>query len=217
MILPTITTIAPGAWRMKIAELNKFKLRAVCLFLTCLNAEERKELYSLLAQTPVKSVPLVHIKNDMTIRELEFLEKKYGTNLFNTHSPREFPPIYDYGHYKKNICIENNQYPFDEQEIKEFGGTCLDISHLENDRLLKPEAYQANIKILAKYPPRCSHVAAIKKEPKFSTHHLADLSELDYLRRYPKEYFGQVSAIELENSIQEQLAAIKYIKTAMKS
>ncbi|MFH1780989.1 MAG: hypothetical protein ABH841_03240 [Candidatus Nealsonbacteria bacterium] len=224
-ILSAITTITPEAWRSKITEIKKFKLREVCLFLTCLNAEERQELYSLLSDTSIQCVPFVHIRTDMTIQELEFLEQTYGTKLFNIHSLKEFPLIYDYGSRKKRICVENNHYTFEEREIQEFGGTCLDLSHLENDRLLHPESYRRIINFLTKYPPRCSHVSAIKKKPflngngfqRYDIHTLADLSEFDYLKRYPLEYFGQIAAIELENPIKEQLEVQEYINALIKN
>ena len=224
-IVPTITTITPGLWRKKVAEVKKLKLKEVCLFLTCLDSDQRKELYALLEETDVKKVPLVHIRGDMTIGELEYLMKTYGTKTFNTHTHREYPHIYDYGQYKKIICIENVYEPFDEQELKEFGGICLDVSHLENDRLLRPNSYRNTIGFLKKYPPKCSHVAAISKKPlldergyqRCGTHTLTDLSELDYLQRYPLGFFGEVAAIELENNIEEQLKAKEYISTLIKT
>jgi len=40
---------------------------------------------------------------------------------------------------------------------------------------------------------------------------LEDFSELDYLRKYPKDYFSSLIALELENTIKEQLKAKEYI------
>ncbi|MFH1714274.1 MAG: hypothetical protein ABH831_01610 [Candidatus Nealsonbacteria bacterium] len=214
-ILPTITTITDLAWLDKIKEIKKLKLKEVCLFPTCLNKEQREKLYALLKDTDIERIPFVHLRSDMELSELDYLVKRYQTRIFNIHSKKEFVLLDDYGSYKKSICIENTPEFFDEQEINEFGGTCLDISHLENARLLRPDIYQANIRMLRKYPPKCSHISVIKKESVHS-HYFEDLSEFDYLKRYPLEYFGQIAAIELENSIQEQLDVIRYIKTAMK-
>ena len=224
-IVPTVTTITPGAWRRKIAEVKKFKLKEVCLFLTCLDLGQRKELYSLFKETGVKTVPLVHIRNDMELWELDYLAETYGTKIFNNHPEKEYPLLRDYGRYKKSICIENIYELFDEEEIKEFGGICLDLSHLEDDRLLRPEIYKTNIKILKEHPPQCCHVAVVKKrtfleeknQRRYSSHHLTKLSELDYLKRYPLSYFGSVAAIELENTIEEQLKAKEYIGALVKN
>jgi len=210
-ILPTITTITPGKWRDKVAEVKRLKLKEIAVFPTCLDEKERKEFHSLLKQTGVESVPFVHLRNDMILQEIEYLIKTYGTRFFNIHTVREFASLQDYGRYKKSVYIENTHDSFDEKEIEEFGGTCLDLSHLENDRLLRPEIYEINIKILKKHLPRCSHVAAINQG--HHTHVLTNLSELDYLKRYSLEFFGEIAAIELENTIEEQLEAKEYIST----
>jgi len=224
-ILPTITTITPRAWREKLVEVKKFKLKEVCLFLTCLDKREREELYALLKNTSVEKIPFVHLRSDMSPEELAFLIEDYQTKIFNTHTKREYVPLYDYGKYKKFIYIENVYQPFDEAEVKEFGGVCLDLSHLESDRLLRPDSYRHVIEFLKKYPPVCSHVAAVSKKPildengyqRYGTHHLKDLSELDYLERYPLDYFGSMVAVELENTIEEQLKAQEYISVLIKN
>ncbi len=224
-ILPSITTITPGAWRKKLAEVEKFKLKEVCLFLTCLDLGQRKEFYSLFKKVGVKTAPFVHIRSDMELWELDYLAKTYKTKFFNTHTEREHPLLHDYGPHKKSLYIENTYDSFDEAEIREFGGICLDFSHLENDRILRPEIYEADIKALESHQPECSHIAAVKKtvlldeanQKRIASHHLTKLSELDYLKRYPLEYFGQVAAIELENTIEEQLKAKEYISTLIKN
>jgi len=210
-ILPAITT--GSNWPDKIKEVKALGLKEVCLFPTFLNKVERERLYALLKDTSVNSIPFVHLRSDMALSELDYLVKHYQTKIFNVHTKREYPALSDYGKYQKITCIENVSEPFDEEEIKEFGGICLDISHLENDRLLRPDIYQADIGILKKHLPKCSHVAAIKKSKvkKFTTHYLEDLSELDYLKRYPLAYFGKIAALELENNIKDQLVVQQYI------
>jgi hypothetical protein len=220
-VLPSITTITPGKWRDKIEEIRELKLETIALFPTCLNEAQRRELYALLQKTNVKKIPFVHLRSDMELWELDLLVKTYGTAAFNIHTQKEHPLLHNYGKYKKIICIENNYGPFDEKEVKEFGGTCLDVSHLENDRILHPEVYEADIKILAKYPPQCCHIAAFKEkiftdevgEKKRTSHHLTKLSELDYLKRYPAFYFKEPMAIELENSIVDQLKVQAYLSS----
>jgi len=216
-IVPTITTITPALWRGKLAEVKKFKLKEVCLFLTCLDLRQRKEFYSLFKETGVKTVPLAHIRSDMELWELDYLAETYKTKAFNTHTKREYAHLRDYGKYRKNIYIENGYEPFDE--------VCLDISHLESDRLLRPDSYGRIIEFLKRYPPQCSHVSAVKKKPfldenghqRHSLHTLADLSEFDYLEKYPLEFFGEITAIELENTIEEQLKAKEYISALIKN
>lgn len=224
LILPTITTITKLAWLDKIAEVKELKLEEVCLFLTCLNQEQRKEVFRLLEETSVKRIPFVHLRSDMELSELDYLAKRYQTKVFNIHTQKEFPSLNDYGPYKKSVCIENTYEPLNESELEEFGGVCLDLSHLENDRILQPGKYRQNTEVLKKYSPRCSHISAVKKESfideeshlRITSHHFDDLSELAYLAKYPLAYFGEVSALELENSIEEQLRAKEYISTLIR-
>lgn len=223
-ILPTITTITPGKWREKIAEVKRLKLKEVAVFPTCLDEKERKELFLLLKETDVKRIPLVHLRSDMSLKEIDYLVRVYKTEAFNIHTKREYPPVKNCGPYQKIIYIENCYKPFDEKEIKEFGGICLDFAHLENDRLFRQEIYRHNIKVAEKYPCGCNHIAAAKEYPFIDKkasdydskhpHFLKNLSELDYLQRYPLNYFSELVALELENTIEEQLKAKEYL-TAM--
>ena len=222
-IFPSITT-TNSDWREKIEEIAKLGLKEVCLFLTCLNKKERKELYKLIEGTKIEKIPLVHLRNDMDLEELDYLKESYKTEVFNTHTERKYPLIYNLDKYRNIIYIENASLPLDEEEIKNFAGVCLDFSHLENKRLLEQEVYKNEIEIIEKYPCGCNHVSAVKKfllkeEDRLyhDSHYLEDLTELDYLKRYPAKYFSSILAVELENTIREQLKAKDYIIDLLKN
>jgi len=65
-----------------------------------------------------------------------------------------------------------------------------------------------------------NHVSAVRKKvfrhPEFglvkSAHFLKSLSELDYLKNYPANFFAPLIAIELENSLEEQLKIKAYLE-----
>ena len=225
-ILPTITTINKSRWPKKIEEIEKLRLREVFLFLTPLEIKERRKVYELLNKTKIEKIPFVHIRSDMELWELDYLIERYQTEIFNIHSMRQYPLLYNYDKYKHMIYIENSTvFPLQEKEIKDFAGICLDLSHLENTRLMDQNAYQYNVNLLEKYPIGCNHISAIKKSPfskkesprlRHDCHDLEDLSELDYVKRYPVNYFSSFIAIELENSIKEQLEAKDYIIDLLK-
>ena len=218
-ILLSITTTSGSDWRKMVGDINELGLKEAALFPTCLDEKERKELYRLVENSSIKSIPFVHIRNDMGLEEMDYLIKKYNTKVFNTHSKRERPMFSDYSKHKNIIYIENVYHPFDEQELKDFAGICLDFSHLETDRLLYKDIFDYDIEMMEKYPIGCNHISAIKKETRvdemgktrYDEHHLEDLSELDYLKRYPLKYFSDFVAIELENSIKEQITIKDYI------
>ncbi len=222
-IFPSITTITNSNWKKKIEEVQNLGLKEVCLFPTCLDTEERKELYQLLKKTKIEKIPLVHLRGDMKVEELDYLVKNYKTEVFNIHSKHENPVFHNYEKYKDVIYIELIFGLLDEEEIKNYAGICLDLSHLENNRLLHPEIYKNNIESIEKYPCGCNHVGPVRKTPfetkdglKYTTHYLEDLSEFDYLERYPADYFSPIMGIEIENTIREQLKAKDYIVNLLK-
>jgi hypothetical protein len=156
----------------------------------------------------------------MDYEELSFLKNNFNTQIFNIHTTREYEEFHDYKDLKKQVCIENTIYPLNEEEVKEWGGLCLDFSHLENEKLVGSGTYEKDIILINQYPIRCNHISAIKKEAKidkytqkerFDSHWYSDLSEFDYLKQYDKSLFSDFCAMELENTIEEQLKAIEYI------
>ena len=224
-ILPTVTTISGMKWMDKIDEINRLELEEIAIFPTCLDAEKRKKLYGMLERSSVKRIPYVHLRCDMDIAEMEYLMRRFETKVFNIHTSREFPFQCDYSKYAGLIYVENIYYPLDEEEIKKFAGICVDFSHLENDRLLYKEKYEHNVSLIEKYKIGCNHLSAIKKETshddgskydrlniRYDSHELGDLAEYDYLKNYPRRFFSDYLAIELENSIERQLEAKKYLE-----
>lgn len=227
--IPAITTTSGSNWKDRFREMEGLKTEEIALFLTCLPKDQRKNLYELLKKSSIKRVPFVHLRNDMDVSELEFLAKTYDTRIFNTHSEKEFPIDNEWlVKYRELICIENtSKAPLDENEIKKYGGICLDFAHLENVRLLNMERYEKEVAVLSKFPIKCNHVSAVKKDFSFvdqkkrslqyDSHHLENLSELDYLKNYPIQYFSDYCAMELDNKISEQMEAIEYINNFMGS
>ncbi len=218
--LPAITTTSGADWRAMIQEIDELDLEKIAIFPTCLaELEQRKEFFELLEKTSLKEIPFVHIRSNMRPEELAYLTKRWHTKVFNTHSEDEFPLEYDLSDYFDRMYIENTYWPFNPREMEKFAGLCLDFSHLENHRLLAPSKYKHNIEMLEKFPVGCNHISAIKPRPHqdnngdpiYSIHQFEDLSEFDYLKSYPQEWFSDYIAMELENSLSEQLKAIDYI------
>lgn len=220
-ILPSITTTNNNDWRARIKEINELGggIEEIALFPTCLKEKERWEMYEEIQKLDIKSIPYCHLRNDMTLEELDYLVKKFNIRVFSTHMAVEFPISQDWAKYNKVIFIESVYHHLDEEELKKFGGICLDFGHMENDRILFREKFKHNLKMLEKYPIGCNHIGAIKKisriddmgEVRYNYHKLDELSEMDYLKSYPEKYFSQFCAIELENTIREQLKVKEYI------
>jgi hypothetical protein len=225
--IPALTTTKGSNWKEKFREIEELKIEEIALFPTCLAKEHRKTLYDMIKNSCIKRIPFVHLRDDMDVEELEFLTKEYDTKIFNTHSEKAFPIDNEWlVNYRGLICIENTyDFPLQEEEIKKYGGICLDFAHLENLRLLEIDKYKKTVEVLSKFPIKCNHVSAVKKEFSFTdsktrklqydSHHMDNLSELDYLKNYPINYFSDFCAIELDNKMSEQLEAIDYINNFM--
>jgi hypothetical protein len=219
-IFPTITT-TNSRWKEKIKEADELGLTEIALFPTTLDKDQRREMYSLLGHSKIKSIPFVHIRSDMDLEEIENFIKKYNTQIFNIHSAKSFPIPIELMKYASVIAIENtNNTYLDEEEIKKFGGVCIDFTHLENDRVTDLNRYYKNYEIIVKSPIRCNHISAIKKsfivektesKLRYDSHSFEELTEFDYLKKYSINLFTDFCALELENTLKDQLRAKEYI------
>lgn len=199
-----------------VAEAKRLGLKELAFFPTCLAASERQEAYTLLGQIPDLQIPFVHARNDMSVQEFHLLQTKFGTKRFNLHSPRYhlFPQSHD--SLKGVIAIENAGPELQPQDVQGFAGLCLDLSHLETDRRLQRENYEQVLSLVKTYGVKANHISASGDEAYLSSydpfgqlhydkHWMDKLSEIDYIKNYPEECFGEFVAIELENPLAEQL------------
>jgi hypothetical protein len=215
-ILPSLTTKTPGEWRNKIKEIDELGLKEISLFTTCLNIEERRELYKLLENTGIVSIPHAHLRGQDTEGwELDYLVEKFKTQVFNIHTGKvELDFVKRNEKYKNRIYVENIFMDDNFSEVLEnCAGVCLDFAHWESYGFIKK--YPGYIKLselLKKYKIGINHVGAVKKDSIDCDNHLLDdLSDLDYIKKY-KNYFADIISIELENSLRRQLEAKEYLE-----
>jgi hypothetical protein len=222
-VLVSITTTYGSDWRNKFREANEQSITECALFPTTLSKEDRKEYFGLLEKSSIKSCPFVHLRSDMTVDEMDYLAENFGTKVFNTHCRAEYPRVSDWSKYADRIYIENVYHAFNPEEMKDWAGICFDVSHLENDRRQNPERFAQILKALDQYPIGCNHISGIAEqlrvnsegEQRFDKHRFDSLREFDYLKNYPGKYFSRFCAIEVVNTLKEQLAAKKYIETIL--
>ena len=219
---PTITSVSGNHFK-KIKEAKKLKISKLCVFFSPLNLEERKDIYKALEQSHIEEIIFAHIRGDYTKEEIYYLKKRFGTKLFNFHSVNNHPILYDHEELKKEIYIENTVCEFTDEEIRDYAGICLDVSHLENDRLTNNKSYNYFLNLLNKMKCGCGHASAIKnkkeycpvaEKEKFDKHTFNELKDFDYLKKY-KKLLPSIIALEVENSLKEQLNAIKYINNLL--
>jgi len=224
-ILVTITTVSDG-WKQKIEDINRLGIERAALFLTGidLNKIDKNHLFNLIEKTCIKEIPFSHIYENTTPQDIEYLKQKYNTKIFNFHSESEFKLKYDLSKYKKEIYLETLfLYPLNDEELQQYAGICIDISHMEIARRKNPEVFKINSELIKKYLCGCNHISAYREDAiekagriKDSSHYFTNLSQFNYLLSYPNYYFSNTLALELENPIEEQLEAKKYIFNLLK-
>lgn len=219
-MLVSITTTSGSDWHQQIKDMKTFEVQECAVFVTGLSPEQRKELYVALEVNPTITIPFVHARHDMTPEEYLYFIHQWKTNKFNYHTTRRYIPKYELGDLKKRILIEN-AWDLQETDLVGYSGICLDIAHLEDSRLLYPAEYKVITQLLSSCPIGANHISAssttIQYAPSldrshYSSHTFSNIQEFEYLKNYPVTYFGEYIALELENSIAEQLEVQKYIE-----
>ncbi|MBX7137439.1 MAG: hypothetical protein K1X83_05595 [Oligoflexia bacterium] len=224
-ILPSITTHglrADSNWHTKLGEITRLGIDQCALFVTGVKSTDRPALFSaLLAASKHRPfrIPFVHAVSNMAPAEFEFLISNFGTERFNLHPVSEFPLSHALdAELRSRIFIENASpdRALTAADLHGFAGLCVDISHLEEMRLNRLEAFQRFLPALAAFPIGANHISAVRTErageAPLSVHLFQDLEDFRYLQQYSAAVFADICALELENPIQEQLDAIKFIE-----
>ncbi len=229
ILLPGLTSTKKERIPKFIADLRRSDLRLIALFPTCLDKAERMVLYRELESIGGLGIPHVHLRSDCGEEEMEYLSLRFGTKAFNIHpraSIHPFGPLPE--HFASSIFIENVDVPADDGELEGRGpcvpgGLCPDFSHLENARLQgRLDVYNTVISQLRRYPIGCCHISAVRPgvpnvwSGEWDHHEYASFNDLSYIKAYelylPKDW----ASLELENSFDEQRAAIEYLEALLR-
>lgn len=218
-ILPSLVTAFNPYWPEHIQEIKEQGISPIALFLTGLDKKERHRCYRLLSQIKGLQIPFVHLRSDMDPVEVAYLVNHFGTQKFNIHPTSDFPLAYNLDAYARSIYIENSG-SIGESDLLGFAGLCLDLSHLEESRLLKDAQYEVVGRLLNKYPLGANHLSAFLEKPftdesgsfTRSSHTMYHLTDFDYLKHYSGKYLGEYLTLEMVNPLLEQLRLIIYLQ-----
>lgn len=211
-ILLGITGATDKDWQSKLRDLNKLKIREAALFLERFDQIQRKKIYRALLDTSIKTIPLCHIRNDMEIEELVFLESKLKTAYFTIHES-SFGFLEKWKGFHKKLYLEMNMddYVSPRVAVEKIGGFCIDFSHFKSalTNWTKDFDYTYFKKFKADFA--CNHLNGYSAEKNTDLHTIKNLEDFDYLKTLPKFLFSKVIALEVENPISQQIKFKKYL------
>ncbi|MFW5744029.1 MAG: hypothetical protein ACOC2D_12210 [Spirochaetota bacterium] len=219
-ILPGLTSTESDRIPAFVEALRRSDVRAIALFPTVLDPAERNELYRDLAAIPGLTIPHVHLRTDCTPDEMRFVAEQFGTELFNIHPRKSRHPFGEVpSDYASRVYVENVEIAPEDDELAALAGICPDYSHLESARLMGSTEYAATVeRQLGSYPIGCCHVAGIRAgEPNVwnggpDHHNFRSLADFDYMARYVDVLPARWISLELENPLDEQLEAARYLE-----
>lgn len=216
-LIPSLTSTQKNRIDPFVADLERTGVRTIALFPTTLKPEERQALYRKLEALKGLRIPHVHLRSDSDDGEIAYLTERFGTEVFNVHpkaSHTAYVPQSD--RWTKRIFLENADALPEADQLAEFGGVCPDFSHWEAARRARDRSYDGFEDLVRRYGVGCCHISAIREgDPnpwngRTDHHHFTSLSDLDYMTRY-REFLPKWASLELENPLEEQLAAVQYL------
>jgi hypothetical protein len=206
-ILVGITSKDDYHWPQQLAEVKRFEIDKVSLFLEKLPYSQRKKIYQSLLKSNIKDIPLVHLRHDMSKDEIEFLVKNYHSEFLTIHEIN-FNYLKQWQGYYPSLYLEMNADGrlSSKVDVQRIGGFCVDLSHFKKaeTKLAKEFAYTIKRKEFSRYF-RCNHLNGYSPEENEDLHTITSLKNFDYLTTLPKFIFSEVIALEVENSIADQL------------
>ncbi len=206
-ICVSITGIESGDWQSKLGEINNLGIETVALILENYKIDERREIYKALESSTIKSIPLVHLRNDMERWELKYLHDKFASKYLTIHED-SFVVIEKWQGYFQNLFLEFN---YDDRipanvEVERIGGFCVDLAHFmaatlrDAKEFAYTKARRRSKKVFA-----CNHLSGFSYDTKRDLHNVKNIQDFSYLKSLPEYVFGDVIAVEVFNSIAEQL------------
>ena len=110
-------------WSNKLKEINSRKITEVAVFLSSFDKKERDNFYRLLLKSMVRTIPFVHLRDDVTKEEIKFFIDRFKTGYFNIHEDH-FKKLDQWQGYWDKLYLEMN---FNDEiakdvKVKKIGG-----------------------------------------------------------------------------------------------
>ncbi len=212
-LLIGVTAKNGKGWKRKLKEIKKHNIQEFALFIEEIPLKKRQKLYKTLSKLKIKEIPLVHIKDDTTKEELKFFKEKFNTKYFTIHEDH-FKVLTSWEGFTKDLYLE-----FDADNkiasnvlVKKIGGFCVDLSHFKKaeERWAKEFEYILKKRGIKHYFG-CNHLNGYSYKKNSDVHRVRDVSQFAYLFTLPNFVFGKIIALEMYNSIKQQLKYKEYL------
>ena len=198
-------------WQNKLEEINRLKIKEAAVFLEFFGKKQRENFYRLLLKSSIKKVPLVHLRNDVNKKEIQFFIDNFSTRYFNIHE-NHFNFLNKWKGYWDKLYLEMNTDSQIAKNVKarRIGGFCVDLAHFKI-AIAKgsEEAYYIFLR-RHKIKFTCNHLSGYSSIKNSDLHTVKSTKDFNYLISLPKYLFGKVIALEVFNSIKEQIKFKEY-------
>lgn len=224
-VLPAIAVVKTANWRDDLQQLVRQSYFETALLLSAAALDERRELYRLLKETPVVSIPYVQLPYDAEEWELAYLNENYGSEVFGlTAQNKAFSLLARLSNYLKHLAFENpeetaHQDLFTDEALTRsgIGRVCLDAKTLEQDRRSNPKKYNLTIHALDHHQLVATKIGPVagwwfKKIAGGNGRRLTSLKDLNYLKHLPPSYMAPLLILAMDNTIDEQKEIKAYIE-----
>jgi hypothetical protein len=199
-------------WQSKLKEINQLNLKEVAVFLERFQKKEREHFYKFILKSSIQKVPLVHLRDDVDKEEIKFFINNFKTKYFNIHE-KSFDLLNKWKGYWDKLYLEMN---YDSEiaknvKVRQIGGFCIDLAHFKS--AIARGSEEAYYIFLRKHKIKftCNHLNGYNPVKRCDLHTITSLKDFDYLFTLPKYVFGDIIALEVENTIKEQIKFKKYL------
>ena len=129
-VIVSIAGLGAATLLSQIKEINRRKITRAALFLTQVDQAERRLVYRVILESTIKKIPLVHLRNDMSLEEILFLEKNFHPDYYNIHE-NAFRYLHKWPGFKKKLLLElaGQAKRNPAAQVETIGGFCVDLAH----------------------------------------------------------------------------------------
>jgi|GEM_PF-2401546 len=229
-ILLGLTTTGISQWRDKVSEIKQLNIAQAALLPTALKQAERQNLYRLLEESGLATLPCVQLAADSTVEEIDYLVSRFKTQALTCYADTAGYALLDrLPKYNSMIFVENfasetadKLFSADYFAKHQVSGLCVNLANLAELGRTAKRHHKTVSAFMNKYPVKVSVVSGVKTSVWFKMFNktyvdrsLDSLNDLAYLKQTAVNYLGRWVVMDLENSFLEQVEIKKFLENTL--